>query len=88
MPALAAQRHIADILSAYDDLIENSQRRVKILEAIARGLYREWFVHFRFPGHENHSRVASALGEIPQGWETANPGDPHQVPHWRRMGQG
>ena len=68
-PPLPVQQRIAGILSAYDELIENSQRRIKILEAMARGLYREWFVHFRFPGHENHLRVASALGEIPQGWE-------------------
>ncbi|MBK6366779.1 MAG: restriction endonuclease subunit S [Polaromonas sp.] len=69
LPPMPVQQRIATILSAYDDLIENSQRRIKILEAMARGLYREWFVHFRFPGHENHPRVASALGEIPQGWE-------------------
>jgi len=69
LPPIAAQQRIAGILSAYDELIENSQRRINILEAMALGLYREWFVHFRFPGHENHPRVASALGEIPQGWE-------------------
>ena len=69
IPPLPVQQRIAGILSAYDELIENSQRRIKILEAMARGLYREWFVHFRVPGHENHPRVASALGEIPQGWE-------------------
>lgn len=63
------QQRIADILSAYDELIENSQRRIKILEAMARSLYREWFVHFRFPGHENHRMVDSALGKIPEGWE-------------------
>ena len=68
LPPLPTQQRIAGILSAYDELIENSQRRIKILEATARGIYREWFVHFRFPGHENHPRVASALGEIPQGW--------------------
>ncbi len=68
-PPLAIQQRIAGILSAYDELIENSQRRIKILEAMARGLYREWFVHFRFPGHENHPLVASTLGEIPRGWE-------------------
>ena len=68
VPSLPVQHRIAGILSAYDELIENSQRRIKILEAMARGLYREWFVHFRFPGHENHLRVTSALGEIPQGW--------------------
>lgn len=69
LPPLPLQRRIADILSPYDDLIENSQRRIQILESMARALYREWFVHFRFPGHENHPRVASALGEIPKGWE-------------------
>ena len=69
LPPIPEQQRIACILSAYDELIENSQRRIKILEAMARGLYREWFVHFRFPGHENHPRVASALGEIPAGWE-------------------
>ena len=68
-PPIPVQQRIAGILSVFDELIENSQRRIKILEAMARGLYREWFVHFRFPGHENHPRVASALGEIPQGWE-------------------
>lgn len=68
-PPLPAQRRIAGILSAYDELIENSQQRIKILESMARALYREWFVHFRFPGHEKHTRVASPLGDIPQGWE-------------------
>lgn len=69
LPPLPMQRRIAGILSAYDDLMENSQRRIRLLEAMARALYREWFVHFRFPGHETHPRVASALGNIPQGWE-------------------
>ena len=69
VPPLPIQRRIAGILSAYDELIENSQRRIKILEAMARALYREWFVHFRFPGHESVPRVPSPLGEIPQGWE-------------------
>ena len=79
VPPLPVQHRIAGILSAYDELIENSQRRMKILEAMARGLYREWFVHFRFPGHENHPRVASALGEIPQGWEVKKLGDVAKV---------
>lgn len=69
VPPRPTQNRIADTLSTYDELIENSLRRIKILEAMARGLYREWFVHFRFPGHENHPRVASTLGEIPQGWK-------------------
>jgi type I restriction enzyme S subunit len=66
---LPIQRRIAGILSAYDELIENSHRRIKILESMARALYREWFVHFRFPGHESVPRVPSPLGEIPQWWE-------------------
>jgi type I restriction enzyme, S subunit len=69
VPRLLIQRLIAGILSAYDDLIENSQRRIKILESMARALYREWFVHFRYPGHESVPLVPSPLGEIPQGWE-------------------
>ena len=69
LPPLPIQRRIAGILSAYDELIENSQRRILILETMARALYREWFVHFRFPGHETHPRVPSPLGDIPQGWE-------------------
>jgi type I restriction enzyme, S subunit len=69
MPALEFQRQAAAILSAYDDLIENCQRRIRILEDMARGLYREWFVHFRFPGADAVPRVDSPLGPIPQGWE-------------------
>ena len=69
MPPLPVQRRIAGILLAYDELMENSQRRIRILEEMARALYREWFVEFRFPGHERLPRVASPLGDIPQGWE-------------------
>ncbi len=74
LPPLPIQRRIAGILSAYDELIENSQRRIKILESMARALYREWLVHFRFPGHEHHPRVPSPLGEIPKGWEVTTLG--------------
>jgi type I restriction enzyme S subunit len=69
LPPQPIQRRIAGILSAYDDLIENSQRRIKILEEMSRRLYREWFVYFRFPGHEGCRLVQSPLGEIPEGWE-------------------
>ncbi len=69
VPPLPVQRRIAGILSAYDELIENSQRRIRLLEDMARALYREWFVHFRFPGHESVPRLPSALGDIPQGWD-------------------
>jgi type I restriction enzyme S subunit len=75
LPPIPVQRRIAGILSAYDDLIENSQRRIKILELMARALYREWFVHFRFPGCEDVPRVPSPLGEIPQGWDVKKLGE-------------
>lgn len=68
-PPLPTQRKIAAILSAYDDLIENNLRRIKILEEMAQNLYREWFVKLRFPGHEQVRFVDSALGRIPGGWE-------------------
>ena len=68
-PPLPIQRRIVSILSAYDDLIENNRKRIAILEEMARRLYREWFVHFRYPGHESVPLEDSALGQIPQGWE-------------------
>ncbi|MDH4445563.1 MAG: restriction endonuclease subunit S [Akkermansiaceae bacterium] len=69
LPDLPTQRKIAGILSAYDDLIENNLRRIKILEELAQSLYREWFVHFRFPGHESARFIDSSLGRMPKGWE-------------------
>ncbi len=69
IPPLPLQRWIAGILSAYDDLIENNTRRIKVLEEMARTIYREWFVHFRFPGHEKVKLIDSALGRIPERWE-------------------
>lgn len=63
-------RHkITAILSAHDDLIENNLRRIEILEEMAQALYREWFVHFRFPGYEKVRFVDSPLGKIPEGWK-------------------
>ncbi len=72
LPPLSTQRRIAGILSAYDELIENNQRRIRILEDMARSLYREWFVHFRYPGHESVPLTDSPFGQIPQGWEVRN----------------
>ena len=68
LPDLTTQRKIAGILSTYDDLIENNLRRIKILEQMAQSLYREWFVHFRFPGHESAQLSESPLGRVPKGW--------------------
>ena len=67
VPLLAPKKQdeIVDILSAYDDLIENNRRRIQLLEQAARLLYKEWFVHLRFPGHE-HARI---IDGVPEGWE-------------------
>jgi len=64
-PEIQEQRRIAAILSAYDDLIENNRRRIQLLEQSARLLYKEWFVHLRFPGHE-HVKIKDG---IPDGWD-------------------
>ena len=64
LPDLPTQRRIASILSAYDDLIENNRRQIKLLEEAAQRLYREWFVELRFPGHENTKIVDG----VPEGW--------------------
>lgn len=69
LPPLPIQRRVAGILSAYDDLIENNTRRIAILEEVARRLYEEWFVQFRFPGHEGVKMVESEIGPVPEGWE-------------------
>lgn len=69
LPPLYTQHKIASILSSYDDLIENNTRRIKILEEMARIIYREWFVNFRFPGHEQVRMVDSPFGLVPEGWD-------------------
>jgi len=71
VPPVAEQRRVADVLSAYDDLIENNRRRMALLEESARLLYREWFVHLRFPGHK-HTRIVDG---VPEGWDQKALGD-------------
>ncbi|MCO7554717.1 restriction endonuclease subunit S [Metapseudomonas otitidis] len=66
--SLSTQSQVVSILSAYDDLIENNTRRIEILEEIARRLYEEWFVQFRFPGREGVEFKESEFGLIPEGW--------------------
>lgn len=68
MPPLEIQRRIAWVGGSIDDLIENNLRRVELLEEMARAIYREWFVKFRYPGHIHVPMVDSALGPIPEGW--------------------
>ena len=71
LPQRNIQEKIASILSAYDDLIENNRRRIQLLEQAARLLYKEWFVHLRFPGHE-HVKINKG---VPEGWELLALGD-------------
>jgi type I restriction enzyme S subunit len=68
IPDLATQRRIGSILGAYDDLIDTNRRRVTLLEDMARGLFEEWFVRLRFPGHEGVALVGSPSGSLPTGW--------------------
>ena len=68
LPSIEIQKQIADILSAYDDLIENNQKQIKLLEEAAQRIYKEWFVDLRFPGHENTKIVDG----VPEGWSRTN----------------
>ena len=75
LPPVQAQRKIASALTAYDDVIENNNRRIKILDEMEQRIYREWFAAFRYPGHESVPLVESELGLIPEGWATSRVGD-------------
>ena len=75
LPSPDNQRQIGAALRAITELIENNRRRIEIVEEMARLIYREWFVHFRFPGPEDVDLVDSDLGPIPEGWEAARLGD-------------
>ncbi len=74
-PPLETQRRIASILGAYDDLIEVNRRRIAVLEEMARGLFEEWFVRFRFPGHEAVPILDTPDGPVPEGWSVRTIGD-------------
>jgi type I restriction enzyme S subunit len=76
---LPIQRKIAAVLGAYDDLIENSGRRIKVLEEMAQRVYREWFVNFRYPGHDGVPMGDSELGLIPDGWKVGTIGEVLEV---------
>ncbi len=68
IPALQSQKNIADLITPYDDLIDTNRRRIKLLEESARLLFREWFVYFRFPGHEK----VKIVDGMPEGWKKEN----------------
>lgn len=69
LPEIEKQNKIAKVLSNYDDLIENNNKRIKILEEMAQKIYKEWFVDFKFPGHETTTFKQTDLGKIPNNWE-------------------
>lgn len=75
VPPLQIQKKVAATLAAYEELIENNTRRIAILEEMSRALYREWFIDFRFPGHELIGFSSTTLGEIPRGWQVKRLGD-------------
>jgi type I restriction enzyme S subunit len=79
LPPLSGQDSICEVLDSIDALIENNRRRVEVLEEMARAIYREWFVNFRYPGHENAALVDSPLGPIPEGWRIADLGSVAEV---------
>ena len=77
--SIKAQQKIAKFLSNYDDLIENNNRRIKILEEMAQKIYKEWFVDFKFPGHETSTFKDSPLGKIPNDWEVKKIGKEYKT---------
>jgi type I restriction enzyme, S subunit len=70
LPPLPTQRRIASILGTYDDLIDVNRRRIGLLEEMTQRLFEEWFVRFRFPGHEGHAMVETPDGPLPEGWQS------------------
>ncbi len=75
IPSLTTQARVGEILGAIDDLIENNRRRIALIEQMAQAIYREWFVHFRYPGHENDDLVDSPIGPIPSTWSVTTVGE-------------
>jgi type I restriction enzyme S subunit len=87
-PSIESQRKVATVLSAYDDLIENNNRRIKLLEEMTQRIYREWFIDFRYPGHEGVPLVESELGSIPNGWSIRRLGDEVELVYGKALKSG
>lgn len=81
VPNIKEQQKIAKVLSNYDDLIENNNKRIKILEEMAQKIYKEWFVDFKFPGHETATFRQTELGKMPSDWDLKPIGEllKHQI---------
>ena len=88
LPPIAVQEAIGASLRALDDLTENNRRRIEILEETARLLYREWFVHFRFPDHEDAELVDSDLGLLPLGWKARRLGEILELSYGKALRAG
>lgn len=85
LPPLPTQKRIAGILSAYDDLIENNLRRIKLLEELAQITYEEWFVRFRFPSHE--STPINPTTNLPEGWKSLNINEVYRIKYGKNLPQ-
>ncbi|NKE10489.1 MULTISPECIES: restriction endonuclease subunit S [Kocuria] len=85
VPDIPTQQVIAEVLDTVDVLIENNRRRVAVLQEMARAIYREWFVKFRYPGHEDVLLVDSALGPIPEGWVAGTVGDALELKYGKAL---
>jgi restriction endonuclease S subunit len=86
LPSLDVQRRIAGVLAAYDELIENNRRQVAIVEAMAKVIYRQWFMEFRYPGHEkSHPLTDASTGKVPEGWELVRLGDRIELSYGRAL---
>lgn len=85
LPDIVDQTKIVTILSQYDDLIENNNQRIQIIEEICQRIYREWFVDFRFPGHEKVTFIDSDIGKIPEGWKVKRLGDVMELAYGKAL---
>lgn len=87
-PDLRVQQSVGEFLGTLDGLIENNQRRMQVLEEMARMIYREWFVKFRYPGHDSVPLVDSALGPIPEGWDVKALGEVIELKYGKALTSG
>lgn len=87
LPDIKTQTGIVDMLSGYDDLIENNTRRIQILEQVAQAIYSEWFINFRFPDHEKVKMIDSGteFGKIPEGWKVKKLGEKIDISRGRNI---
>ena len=88
LPDLETQRRLGGVLAAFDDLVERNAGRIRILEQMAKLIYREWFVHFQFPGHNGINFVDSELGRLPEGWKVMRLGGVIELAYGKALIEG